>query len=143
MYRKNFRLVLLLLVLILSGCGEEGKKYTFSDYEFKDKTERLISLMLKDPSSAKFEELYVIQHNRLNDTPSPVMVCGEVNAKNAFGAYAGKKYFFVQYSKNNGNNNDYDVESALVDGFGGLPHSAFVQVWNEKCYFNRQGKIIF
>ncbi len=46
---------------------------------------------LKDPASAKFRNLFV-HKARLEDKEIPV-VCGEVNAKNAFGGYSGFQYF--------------------------------------------------
>lgn len=50
---------------------------------------KLVAYDLKDPSSAKFRE---------TKTVGPA-VCGEVNARNAYGAYAGFKHFIVVEGK--------------------------------------------
>lgn len=59
----------------LAGCGGP-----VSD------AKKLVAHDLKDPSSAQFREIKTVA-----DT-----VCGEVNAKNAYGAYVGFKHFFVR-----------------------------------------------
>ncbi|NRB54708.1 MAG: hypothetical protein HRU39_01820 [Salinicola sp.] len=49
-----------------------------------------VSQRLKDPESARFEELY---GSRLKSDHSKWSICGMVNAKNSFGGYTGAKPF--------------------------------------------------
>lgn len=53
-----------------------------------------ISYDLKDPSSARFRGLRAEQR-QLDNGNTSVFVCGEVNAKNSFGAYVGYRPFGV------------------------------------------------
>lgn len=48
--------------------------------------------MLKDPESARFQGLYGMQRAAL---PEVTSICGEVNAKNSYGGYAGFSRFVV------------------------------------------------
>lgn len=47
---------------------------------------------LKDPSSARFREI-VAYRTSAGDT----IICGEVNAKNSYGAYAGFEPFYSRF----------------------------------------------
>lgn len=67
------RLVIATVGLGLAGCGNTGP------------AKEAVGDQLKDPSSAQFKEV------RRTDG----VVCGEVNAKNSFGAYEGFRRFFV------------------------------------------------
>jgi hypothetical protein len=51
----------------------------------RDITEDSVRMALKDPGSANFRSVAVYRNGKL--------VCGEVNAKNSFGAYAGYEEF--------------------------------------------------
>lgn len=44
---------------------------------------------LKDPSSAQFKDVRIVK------VPEGKVVCGQVNAKNSYGGYAGYKYFIA------------------------------------------------
>ncbi len=46
---------------------------------------------LKDPSSAQFRDLYTISRGMGDD-----IICGEINAKNSYGAYVGFRKFYVR-----------------------------------------------
>jgi hypothetical protein len=51
---------------------------------------------LKDPSSAQFRNVVVTQsYHADTGALNGVNVCGEINAKNSFGAYTGFKKFFA------------------------------------------------
>lgn len=52
--------------------------------------ERQVAEVLKDPGSAKFTNM------ETHGSGADQVVCGEVNAKNGFGAYAGAKPFMVR-----------------------------------------------
>lgn len=49
---------------------------------------------MKDPDSAKFRYMRFIEAGKNNDTIGG-FVCGNVNAKNSYGAYAGFSPFYV------------------------------------------------
>lgn len=77
--------------------------------------ERYIRSQLKDPESAKFRNVDAY-FTKDGDT----VACGEVNAKNSFGAYEGYKWFI-----GTGNNVlfDGDTEKKFVDVVKELCHS--------------------
>lgn len=68
---------------------------------------------LKDPESARFEDLIVA---RFSGAP---VVCGHVNAKNGFGGYTGKKAFLV-------------INGAAI-GEDDVSDAAFNKQWNRLC----------
>lgn len=78
-----YRLILAAgLVICIAGCNpSEGK--------MKDEVRK----RLKDPSSAKFSQI------KFERTPkgTRTVMCGNVNAKNGFGGYAGETPFTVTY----------------------------------------------
>lgn len=66
----------------------EKEKVASGDHaDFLKKAKRAISDKFKDPDSVKFRDLY------LANKGLPTL-CGEVNAKNSYGAYTGYKGFF-------------------------------------------------
>jgi hypothetical protein len=75
------------LVVAASGCDTHGA------------AEEAVRAQLKDGDSAKFRNLYVktqfsgqyVGTKFVND----VATCGEVNAKNGYGAYTGFRRFYV------------------------------------------------
>lgn len=56
------------------------------------KAKRTIVRDLKDPESAKFRDLGIYKSTT---GKGGVTVCGEMNAKNAYGAYVGYRKFYV------------------------------------------------
>jgi hypothetical protein len=82
---KSVFLVLFALAsLVIAGCGKvEAMR---AEQNAKD---RIVPL-LRDPESAKFGEDFIFTNEGL--TP---LVCGEVNAKNAFGGYTGLQTFMI------------------------------------------------
>ena len=67
----------------LTAAQENNKKAESLSMIF-EMAKSAVSNQLKDPSSAQFRNLVEV---------SPGVVCGEVNAKNSFGGYAGFKRF--------------------------------------------------
>lgn len=67
-----------------------------------------IKEQLKDPFSAKFRN-EVIFHN--SDIESGIGVCGEVNAKNSYGAYGGFERYYYSFGKK-----AETVSSAISEG---------------------------
>lgn len=59
--------------------------------EIKAKT--FIVMDLKDPESARFRNVFT-KENKKEDGSISYLVCGEINAKNSYGAYVGYKPFY-------------------------------------------------
>ncbi len=86
-----FRFFILVIPFILAACNtqeDELKKIAISS----------IKEQLRDPDSAKFSGVFLPKGDKGN-----VSVCGNVNAKNSFGGYAGTVRFLV-YIYNNQEN---------------------------------------
>ena len=56
----------------------------------------LVSQQLKDPESAKFRNVFYAVSDSYPSTP---YVCGEVNARNSYGGYAGYSWFSISGTK--------------------------------------------
>ncbi|HIC9076974.1 TPA: hypothetical protein ACW7Y6_001473 [Klebsiella aerogenes] len=82
-------LLTLVIPLVLAGCkpGEE-KAITLAKSE--------VAANLKDPASAQFRNVKVSKMTDAEDGHVIAVVCGEINGKNGFGAYAGFHPFFVE-----------------------------------------------
>ncbi|HCM6144900.1 TPA: hypothetical protein N3Z33_000373 [Klebsiella aerogenes] len=81
-------LLTLVIPLVLAGCkpGEE-KAISLAKSE--------VAANLKDPASAQFRNVKVSKMTDAEDGHVIAVVCGEINGKNGFGAYAGFHPFFV------------------------------------------------
>jgi predicted phage tail protein len=55
-----------------------------------------VSANLLDPSSAQFRNMKVARMTDSDDGGVIAVVCGEINGKNGFGAYAGFHPFYVE-----------------------------------------------
>ena len=90
------RLVIALgLVVGLVGCG--GFTVHSSDPVELDeaqiaKIETAAANAMRDPASAQFRNIRAAEIV-INDQPPAIHVCGELNARNGFGGYAGFKTF--------------------------------------------------
>ena len=71
------RLVAIVILLACAGCSAAS--------ELEKKAKEAVRYDLKDPDSAQFREIQVYLEKRL--------VCGEVNSRNSYGAYAGFEPF--------------------------------------------------
>ena len=78
----------------------------------------LVKENLKDPYSAKFRKMF-ITHGE-----GHTFVCGEVNAKNSFGAYVGHRKFIV-------NMNDKEASTQPTDG--DVEKVLFQAMWQVLC----------
>ncbi|WP_440221862.1 hypothetical protein ACQQ2N_12265 [Dokdonella sp. MW10] len=74
----------------------------------------LIPKHLKDPDSARFRNLVAV-----NGPDDIIIVCGEVNSKNSFGALAGFSRFIFA-----------EVLTVMEDN---SPADAFRKAWNSRC----------
>ncbi|ATM92172.1 TPA: hypothetical protein QH309_003906 [Klebsiella aerogenes] len=82
-------LLTLVIPLVVAGCkpGEE-KAISLAKSE--------VAANLKDPASAQFRNVKVSKMTDAEDGHVIAVVCGEINGKNGFGAYAGFHPFFVE-----------------------------------------------
>lgn len=80
--------------LIIVGC-------TPSEKDFIDMGESLVKDTLKDPDSAKFDSFF------RDFGENSGYVCGYVNAKNSYGAYTGKKPYYVRIEVKDGKVNNH------------------------------------
>jgi hypothetical protein len=69
-------------LLVLAGCSKED--------DARENARLAVKSLLKDPGSAEFTNERVLK----DASGNPTVVCGEVNAKNAFGGYVGAQKFF-------------------------------------------------
>jgi hypothetical protein len=99
-------LIVSLVALFLTGCGDETNI---------EAAKKIISAKLRDPSSAQFSSIKVLNVNRKDAEKSGLMtaaipsrlekwtcVMGLVNSKNGFGGYAGNSLFAVIVETNTG-----------------------------------------
>jgi hypothetical protein len=77
-------------VLLLAACGDgEGARRSVENDGIIAAGQDQVRAKLKDPSSAEFTNVHV---SRKAGVPA---VCGEVNARNAFGGMGGKERFIA------------------------------------------------
>lgn len=107
------RLFVAALIVSAGGCAQEPSVNDRLISEAKDAIKR----QLKDPYSAQFENVSV-KHEGI--------VCGYVNAKNAFGGYVGRKRFVYLGTFAKGANFESGKFGALLEGSetAGHPTSA-------------------
>lgn len=84
-----------IIALLLTGCGTN--ELTEKEKLIAD-AKQTVAASLKDPESAKFRSLDVYVDKKI--------VCGEINGKNGYGAYAGFSPFY--YQSGYGQITDYD-----------------------------------
>lgn len=74
--------------LPLTGCfGEYSEAINYGESQIKQS--------LKDPDSAKFNDVWFSPDANNGKPKISGYVCGRVNAKNAFGGYVGEAPFFI------------------------------------------------
>lgn len=79
------RIAILLMLPLLAGCGFQ----TLHD------AKQSAADQLLDPKSAQFRNVRLIPDAKRSDAAG-LGVCGEINGKNAYGAYAGFKRFVAR-----------------------------------------------
>lgn len=94
--------------------------YNPMDKKVMDASMKLISSGMKDPSSVQFKGVY-LQPNAVEGTSK---VCGELNAKNSYGAYTGYEKFFVWVSLKN------TIMATESEGYAG---ANFEKLWLSIC----------
>lgn len=90
----------------LAACGN-------SDSGLINRAQKAVQEKLKDPDSAKFGEAFVLVHEENPGEDSGMRkVCGDVAAKNSYGAYDGRIRFVAFFGKPLGSK---DIELLSLD----------------------------
>jgi len=119
-----------LMCAIVSSCGTPDDQARYS-------AQNSVAARLKDPDSAKFGASFVVREpgapkNGLETNA----VCGIVNAKNSFGAYAGASRYVALQMRGR---QTLDTIYVWIEGFDRHPFiaskaTAFeVSAWNKYC----------
>lgn len=84
-------------LVVASASSLAGYRDNLNDEQLIQTAEAFIAYSLKDPDSAKFRNVFInkVENKAPNSKPIRLAVCGEVNGKNAFGAYSGYQLFAV------------------------------------------------
>lgn len=110
---------LVIFVMMRPANGNDAKEFAKS----------AVLSTLRDAESARFRNL---EYHHLRDRKTGGIegdVCGEVNAKNGFGAYGGYKKFIVGVKVwDRGRSSLYTQPIINSDGV-----TAFDNLWNERC----------
>ncbi|ANL74286.1 hypothetical protein AMC83_PA00059 (plasmid) [Rhizobium phaseoli] len=89
------------IMTLLSACATDVYADNFTTTELNpqltDFVKAAVAKRLKDPESAKFPEAFSASKNTAD--PTDITVCGKVNGRNSFGAYAGSTPFYVKLTK--------------------------------------------
>lgn len=83
------KLLIVIALFSLVGCKPGAEKAT-------EIGQKEISAAMRDPDSSKFRYVRFIQQEEAEDGTVKGVVCGQVNAKNAFGAYPGFTPFIME-----------------------------------------------
>lgn len=81
------------VILLMSGCSSKEDKGI-------ETAKKVVMQRLKDPDSAKFQNIRVINSDTI-DKQSSFLICGEVNAKNSMGGYTGFTNFMTMFDMEN------------------------------------------
>jgi len=87
--KKGF--MVLACAVFLMGCQP-------TDSQMEKNGQEALRQHLKDPDSGKFRNVYFVRGDKTSGLSKEGFVCGEVNAKNAFGAYVGFSRFSIHVS---------------------------------------------
>lgn len=113
------------LVCALSACGN-------ADSNLIGKTQKAVQTKLKDPDSAKFGEAFVVTPEEKSTIYRDLrQVCGDVSAKNSYGAYEGRIRYVGLFGKAAGSE---DLELLALD-IEPAPENRVFQIvhWNAYC----------
>lgn len=142
--RGLLRLLIATLVIFgLTACDTVDEKMLKNAQE-------IVAQQLKDPESVRFSDLFIVRGEQGATTPGDtwqdVSVCGYVNGKNAFGAFAGVMRFVVgfrEYEKSKSHSvitvkteetGQQSRDATLDSNNTSRPESVFDKVyWNERC----------
>ena len=112
----------------LAACGSQ-------DDNARGSAEKAISAKLKDPGSAKFTDVFLVEVKAPAPETRHVAVCGTVDGKNSFGAYSGGSRFVVLKSFGLGQfKTEGTVFAEIEDVSSTSSAKAFAQVyWSKYC----------
>jgi len=120
-----------LLAALVSGCDIK-----VSQGVAVDKGKDMLASTLKDPSSAKFGDAFFVESKMVGDRHYGFL-CGRVNAKNSFGAYAGMSRFVadLEYTESGSfSMNNVLLEQGVLAKSGKDGFSIFeTEHWAAKC----------
>lgn len=125
---RNTKMVLCLaLVAVIAGCGSPEQNAIWT-------AEKAVKAKLKDPASARFNKSYfVVDTERSGDGFTWGHVCGVVEGKNSFGAYADPQRFVATAIVGDG---VLDVSNIQMEGHG-VAAQAFLKVYWLPCNSER------
>lgn len=119
-------LLALVIPLVLSGCKpDEEKAISLAKSE--------VAGNLKDPASAQFRNVKVSKMTDAEDGYVVAVVCGEINGKNGFGAYAGFHPFFVELNMKSKGMFSKGVDYTLGDHFLSSKDTPLPLAYTERC----------
>ena len=120
--------ILALTGAFLAACGSQ-------DDNARGSAEKAISAKLKDPGSAKFTDVFLVEVKAPAPETRHVAVCGTVDGKNSFGAYSGGSRFVVLKSFGLGQfKTEGTVFAEIEDVSSASSAKAFAQVyWSKYC----------
>nr|WP_154294235.1 hypothetical protein [Escherichia coli] len=116
----------LAIPLVLAGCkpGEE-KAISLAKSE--------VAANLKDPASAQFRNVKIAKMTDADDGRIIAVVCGEINGKNGFGAYAGFHPFFVELNMKSKGMFSKGVDYTLGEHFLSSKDTPPPQAYIDRC----------
>ena len=119
-------LLALAIPLVLAGCkpGEE-KAISLAKSE--------VAANLKDPASAQFRNVKVAKMMDADQGSVCAIVCGEINGKNGFGAYAGFHPFFVELNMKSKGMFSKGVDYTLGEHFLSSHDTPLPSAYTERC----------
>lgn len=119
-------LLALVIPLVLAGCKpSEEKAISLAKSE--------VAANLKDPASAQFRNVKVSKMTDAEDGRVIAVVCGEINGKNGFGAYAGFHPFFVELNMKSKGMFSKGVDYTLGEHFLSSKDTSPPTAYNERC----------
>lgn len=119
-------LLALAIPLVLAGCKpSEEKAISLAQSE--------VSANLLDPGSAQFRNMKVAKMMDADDGRVIAVVCGEINGKNGFGAYAGFHPFFVELNMKSKGMFSKGVDYTLGDHFLSSKDTPPPQAYTDRC----------
>lgn len=120
----KYSLITAVLACSLAACGG-------TDSSLISQTQKAVQAKLKDPDSAKFGDTFVLVHEENPGEDSGVRkVCGDVAAKNSYGAYDGRIRFVAFFGKPLGGK-DIELHSLDIEPVAG--DRIFDITWNIDC----------
>ena len=116
------RTLTLIVVLILSFAAQAERTVTWTAVEdFTNLSEAIVTHSdLKDPFSVRFRNIYRADITDMVDKPDMRLWCGEIAAKNSFGAYTGFVPFLLNesgYFKLGGSDDEYGMNIIAIRAF--------------------------